>query len=171
MRLAFLLLLLAAVSVAQSPAVSRPAVTAVERNIETRLLKADPADPFEILAFPQGVYLEGYGVVFTTKINLILTLGLSPFRPQMSPQDVARVRERKLKKIDLLHATIREILLNAAASLDPVPRGEQVVLSVSLFHSSWENTEGLPNQIVMQGPREKLLNRAASDSAIKTKVF
>jgi hypothetical protein len=165
------LLLVAVAAFAQKPGVSRPAVSAVEHNLEARLLKADPADPFDILAFPQGVYLEGYGVVFTAKINLIVAPGLSPFRQEMSPQDIARVRDRKLKKLPLLKTTIHDMLLNAAASLDPVPRAEQVVVSISLFHAHWENIEGLPSQIVMQAPREKLLNRSTADAAIKTQVF
>jgi hypothetical protein len=52
---------------------------------------------------------------------------------------------------------MREMLVDAAGSLDTVPPREQVVLAVSLFSHAWEDTSGLPSQIVMQAERKALL--------------
>ena len=35
----------------------------------------------------------------------------------------------------------------------------------------WEDTTGLPAQIVMQAPRQKLLDRAAAQNAIQVQEF
>ena len=152
--------------------VSREAVAAVENNFATRLEQADTEDRFDILAYPQGVYLRGYGVVFTAKLNLIVAPGLSPFRPAMKSKEIARVRERKLKKLPLLKTTMKEVLVKAAASLDPVPAGEQVVVAVALHHWSWEDTKGLPQQIVLHADRASLLkNLGGAETPILMEEF
>jgi hypothetical protein len=160
-------------AVGQNPhKVSRPAVVAVEKNFFDRLDTADPAEPFDILAFPQGVYLPGYGVVFTANVNLIVTPAVTPFRQSISPEIVARVRERKLKKLPLLKTTMKQFLVKAAESLDPVPVEERVVVAVALHHSSWEDIKGLPQQIVFHAERQALLKRlAAADAAIETEEY
>jgi hypothetical protein len=152
--------------------VSRPAVAAVEQNFFDRLDTADPAERFDILAFPQGVYLPGYGVVFTAKVNLIVTPAVTPFRQSISRKMVAQVRERKLKKVPLLKTTMKQFLVKAAESLDPVPSEEQVVVAVALHHYSWEDTKGLPQQIVFHAERQALLKRlAAADAAIEMEEY
>jgi hypothetical protein len=58
-----------------------------------------------------------------------------------------------------------------------MPREEQVVLGVSLFHFSWENTAGLPSQVVMRAPRGSLADvesgrsKASLDSVIRVEEF
>jgi hypothetical protein len=118
------------------------------------------------------VYLPGYGVVFTAKVNLIATPSVTPFRQTISPQMVARVRERKLQRVPLLKTTMKQFLVKAAESLDPVPAEEQVVVAVALHHSSWEDTSGLPQQIVFHAERQALLDRLASaEAAIKVEQY
>jgi hypothetical protein len=151
--------------------VQRALVADIEKILEARILKADAADPFDLLVSPQGVYLLGYGVVFTAQLNLIVSPTINPFRQVMSKEDVARVRARKVARLPLLKQTMQQALINSAASLDPVPQGENVALSVSIFHFSWENVEGLPQQIVMHAERRKLLDRANAAAAIRVEEY
>jgi hypothetical protein len=152
---------------AQKPRLGRAPIAAVEKILGGRLDKADAADPFDLLVMPQGVYLAGYGVVFTAQVNLIVSPSLNPFRQEMSKPEIARVRTRKLQKLPLLRNTMREMLFSAASALDSVPASERVVLSVSLFHHHWEDITSLPQQIVMQGERRALLGRAAGSVAVE----
>jgi hypothetical protein len=151
--------------------VQRALVADIEKILEARILKADMADPFDLLVSPQGVYLHGYGVVFTAQLNLIVSPTINPFRQVMSKEDVTRVRARKVARLPLLRETMQQALISSAASLDPVPQGENVVLSVSIFHFSWENVEGLPQQIVMHAERRKLLDRANAAAAIRVEEY
>lgn len=171
----FLLLLAAAVPavVAQRAVlVSRPAVAAVEQIFFNGLQKADRVDPFDTLAYPQGVYLPGYGVVFTAKVDLIQTPAVTPFRLSFTAKEVAQLRDRKLKKLPLLRTTMKAFLVSAAKSLDPVPAGERVVVAVALHHWSWEDSAGIPQQIVFHAERGALLSRlAAADSAIQSEEY
>jgi len=42
-----------------------------------------------------------------------------------------------------------------------VPVTEKVALIISLFHHTWEDTTGLPSQLVMQAQRQILLDHQA----------
>ena len=66
---------------------------------------------------------------------------------------------------------MREMLIASAVSLENLPPTEQVVLAVTLFHYSWEDSSGLPAQIVMQAERQKLLSNATRETAIRTVEF
>ena len=59
-------------------------------------------------------------------------------------------------------------LLGLAVTLDDVPPSEQIVLGVALFYFSWEDTSGLPSQVLMQAEKRKLVEvqtgRADADS-------
>ena len=63
---------------------------------------------------------------------------------------------------------MQDQMMNMAGSLDGVPVNEQIVLGVTLFYRKWEDTAGLPSQIVMRAERRKLLDvqvgRARRDS-------
>ena len=46
----------------------------------------------------------------------------------------------------------------ASPALDSVRPGEQVVCGVTLFYYTWEDTHGLPREILMQAEKQKLLS-------------
>ena len=156
---------------ATDPNLKRAALRPVETAMDNRLLSATGDDPVELLGATRGLYLEGYGAVFTTEISLIVTPGLSPFRQQMRPEDVTRVHDRKLKRVPLVRQAMKEMMTAAAAALDAVPPREQIVLSVRSLYQGWEDTAGLPSQIVMKVDRATLLKKAGLDSAIQTENY
>lgn len=167
-------LLLAGALLAATPEKPRPkrgAIVDLEKNFDLAIEKVSPSDPMTVLSSTQGVYLEGYGAVFTAQVDLIITPQLNPFRRVMPEQDKARIRGRKVERLPALKQSMREALVNIAVALENMPSNEQVVLAVSVFHAHWEDTKGLPAQIVMQAERQKLLSRKDADSAIRTEEF
>jgi len=148
--------------------VTRAALATVEKNFDGRFARAYTPDAFDILGATRGVYLEGYGAVFTTELNLIVSPNISPFHQSFTKIEIARIHERKAQRLPLLRQEMRELLAASAASLENLPPSEQVVLAVTLFHYSWEDYSGLPSQIVMQAERQKLLSNATRDTAIRT---
>jgi len=151
--------------------VARAALAGVERSFDGRFARAYAPDSFELLGPTRGVYLEGYGAVFSAELNLIVSPNLSPFRPSFTKIEIARIHDRKVQRLPLLKQQMREMLVASAASLENLPPCEQVVLAVSLFHYSWEDYSGLPSQIVMQAERQKLLSNATRETAIRTQEF
>jgi hypothetical protein len=48
---------------------------------------------------------------------------------------------------------MQEMWADSASTLTMVPSNEQIVLAVRLMYKSWEDTKGLPGQIIVKGTR------------------
>ena len=151
--------------------ITRAALSGLEKNFDGRFQRANVTDPFELLGTTRAVYLDGYGVVFSAELDLIVTPNLNPFHQNFTAAEKARIHERKLQRLPLLKQNMREMLIASAVSLENLPPSEQVVLAVTLFHYSWEDSSGLPAQILMQAERQKLLSSATRETAIRTVEF
>ena len=155
------------------PRVSRAALAAVENSFNGQITKLNLTDPFDLLGVTRGVYLEGYGAVFTSEVSLVIVPAITPFRMSVSKEEVETVRRRKLKQLPLLKQAMRDMLVASAASLDAVPPEEQIVVGVTLFYYSFENKSGLPSQLLMQAQRKILVDfhaRRISEDAIEAAI-
>ena len=165
-------------SIADKPKVNRPMIAALEKSFENQLAKLWPDDPVSVIGVPQGLYINGYGAVFTAQVNLAPAPGITPFHQTNTKEDVARTHHKKLERLPRLREAMQDMLLASAASLDPVPADEQVALGISLYNWYWEDTAGLPAQIVMHAPKRVLVqvksglaNKSALASAISVQEF
>jgi hypothetical protein len=139
----------------------RPTLKAVERAIDDRITQMTARQPFVLLGTTRGAYLPGYGAIFSLEVNLVPVAGVSPFRPAYTAQEIQNINRQKREKLGALRAGLRPLLVDQAASLSHLPAGEKVALIVTLFNHHWEDTTGLPSQIVLQAARQDLLNLAA----------
>lgn len=161
-------------SAAVEPRVSRATISAMEKSFDHRIQSMDATDPFDLLGSTRGVYLEGYGAVFTAEVNLVVGPAVSPFHPALTKEQIARLRQKKLTRLPLLKRQMRDALGALASSLDTVPASEQVVLGVSLFYFSFEERAGLPGQVVMQARRQALLDVTSGrirDAGVREQEF
>jgi hypothetical protein len=168
------LLLATALGTAERPRVTRVALEAMEKTFDQRVLRFDLNDPFDLLGSTRGVYLEGYGAVFTAEVNLVAGAVITPFRPAPDREQIERLRQKKQERVALLKKHMREMLLNLAASLEAVPPSEQIALGVSVFYFSWENREALPSQVLMRARRQTLLDaqaRHAGDATLEKLIL
>jgi len=153
------------------PRVSRLAMLAMEKSFDQRIQSYDTTDPFDLLGYTRGVYLENYGAVFTAEVNLVVGPAISPFHPAPTKEQIKRLHQKKLTRLPILKHQMREALRGMAASLDTVPPNEQIVLGVSLVCFTWEIRDGLPGQILMQAERKSLLGATAVGAAIREQEF
>jgi len=173
MRLAGALLLLAAVAAPQAPlrtvsvvepakgpALSFQAMAGMEKELDSRIAMANTADRMLLLGNARLLYLPGFGAVITQELSLVATPVIYPFHPVITPEEKVKVHERKIQQLPVLKKTMREMWAAAASSLADVPPTEQVVLAIKLLYQPWENTSGLPAQLVIRGAR----NPAAADA-------
>jgi len=164
----FPLFFLAAASFAHAADIPQGHVTMVsivsmQKSIDGKLAHIWPDEPFFVLGTTHGVYLDGYGAVFTAEINLV-SAPVSPFIPTPSKEMIAQHRQKKLDRIPQLEAAMRDLLVQTAASMDTLSDTDHVVLAVSLVSYPWEPS-GLPSQIVVQGQKGALLAaRSAGDA-------
>lgn len=158
MRIAACIVALAlALGGASRPVVSRGAVAAVEKNFDQKIVQDLLEDPYLLLGMTRGVYLPGYGAVFTMEMNLAHGASAGPFGP-VPQEQLGRVHKKKLEMYPRLKKAMREMLVSAAGALDTVPADERLVLGVSLVYHRAEITTGLPQQVVMTADRKTLLS-------------
>ncbi|MBI1896120.1 MAG: hypothetical protein HYZ57_10845 [Acidobacteria bacterium] len=178
MKRAAIPLLLCAVTFAAGPApkLVRVSLMAVERSVDSRVERMNVADPFTLLGTTRGIYLEGYGAVFTTEVNLVGLATISPFRPAFTKAELANLKQKKQERLVTLKQNMRQMLLDAAPALETVPESELIVVGVNIFYFRWEDSAGLPTQVVMRAPRQALLtarqaNGAGLDAALRVQEY
>jgi hypothetical protein len=169
-----LILLAAAALFAQQSRVKRPSLAMAEKNCDSRIGQV-VENQFGVLGPSRASYVEGFGAMLSAEVDLFPGPSVSPFHLTISPADVARVHAGKLARLPKLRQCMRDILMSTAASLDEVAPQERIALSVTLLFQAYENTSGLPSQIVMQGERGKLvdakLGRIPVESVVKVQEF
>jgi hypothetical protein len=164
-----LLLAAAVLGAAEPPRITRSTFVAVEKAFDNRLQRPIE-NPFNLLGGTRGLYLDGFGAVFTAELNLVSGPTISPFRPEITEREISALKQRKIERLSYLKQIMREAMQSFAASLDTLPASEQIVLGVSLFYYKWEDSKGLPSQVLMQASREALL-AAGSKADIKVQEY
>ena len=105
MKWALLALALAG-AVWAAPTFKRAALISIEKSFDDRIVHiAD--DPYILVGFTRGVYLEGYGAVFTAEVNLAIGPAQSPFRPIITKEDIVRIRAKKADRLPVLREAMR----------------------------------------------------------------
>jgi hypothetical protein len=133
-------------------------LTAVEKDINGHLAAVGGADhPCVVLGRgTRGLYVTGFGAVFAVDLDLINTPAVGPFRTTISPEEKALVHKRKVANLALLETSMREVVAALAQSplLRSMPGTDQIVLGVRVMCAPWEDTSGLPGQIVIRADRQ-----------------
>ena len=160
------LLLIAAATLcfaATEPRVSRASILAVEGSVD-QALQAPSADPYDLLGQTRGTYLEGYGTLFTFEVNLVSGGYMPPpFAPAMTPERLAILRDRKLKKLPELKATMRTLMMNASSTLEGQPSDERVAMEAILLSNPGEkSSREIPRRVFMAAVKQKLLEARAN---------
>jgi len=164
-------LLIAAVA---EPILNRSMLSPVEKKIDQRLETLFD-EPFLLLGMTRGLYLDKFGAVFSSELQLVSTPGIGTFGFTAPTKEIlTATRKKKLERLPILKDAMRAQLASAAVSLEKLPVDEKVVLGISIFRRSWEDSTGLPAQIVMQATRKELLaarSVAAIEAVIRTQEF
>ena len=142
----------------ESP-VSRASITAVENSINDKFRGNSP-DPYLLLGNARGTYLQGYGVLFTVELSLVVVTPPNPFRGPITPDEIASIQDRKAKKLPIMKDAMRSLMTNASSTLEGLPNSERIGLEAILFNYSWENNRG-PRRILMTVGKQKLLDAKA----------
>src|SRR5258708_38979116 len=114
----------------EKPHFKRAALTAMEVSFDQRL-KTLSDDPYLLVGLTRGVYLEGYGAVFTAEVSLSNALGPNPFRPALTKEDIAKIRAKKLDRLPALRQCMRDVLLAGARSRGEVPANGDIAIGGS----------------------------------------
>lgn len=161
-----------AAEMSNAPRVARSTIAITEKNLDNRFTRLWNDNQVPVLGPSRGVYLEGYGIVFTTEVNVVAGPPLTLFNPAITKEYAAEHRKTKLKRIPELKAELQKALVDAASSkeLAAVPQEEQVVLLVFLSHFPWEDLNGMPAQIMLQGSKKKLMDAKSAGANLEAAI-
>ena len=130
----------------------------LENGFDGKLTRYNINDPIDLLGRTRGLYLDGYGAVFTTEISLIVTPSINPFHQSMSPAEIAGVHKRKLDRLPVARQFVKEMAQTAAKTLIQIPDDQQVVVAFRLLYLPWEDTSGLPGLLIAKADRRSALS-------------
>src|SRR5439155_10043176 len=94
------LLAMAAVSASaaeasDAPRVARSTIATAEKSLDDRFTRLWSDNPVALLGPTRGVYLEGYGVVFTSEVNLVAGPPLTLFNVAPTKEYKAQHKQGK----------------------------------------------------------------------------
>ena len=140
----------------ERPPVGLHTLTALEKDLDGRIAATGGADPCIVLGGARGLYVTGFGAVFTSDVDLVNSPSIGLFQATISPEQKALVHKRKLAHVALLQNAMRDMVMALAqsASLKSMSGTDQIVVGVRLMYRPWEDTSGLPGQIVMRADRQ-----------------
>lgn len=162
MRFAAAFLLTVAIFAANTqPRITRTHLSYMEKAADHKVIALDDEEPGFLLGPTRGVYLEDYGAVFSTEVDLVPAAAPNPFRP--ATPNVQKLKAKKQNRLLILKQRMIEVLIASATPLDGVPLDKKVALAVTIAYYPWEDTNGLPRQIVLEAPRRLLVKGAAGD--------
>jgi hypothetical protein len=137
------------------PTFSRQTFKVLEDGFNLKLAGFNPGEPVYMLGATRGVYLQGFGAVFSAELELVQSPTVNPFHQKILPEEVVATHARKVKQLPLLRQAMHDQLMACAKNLDAMPANEQIVMVVRLdYQTAWENTEGLPAQILLRADRK-----------------
>ncbi len=67
----------------------------IERAFDDKLRTLGEPNTVDLLGATRGLYLGGYGAVFTAEISLVSPPAIYPFHPVISPAEKAQVHQRQ----------------------------------------------------------------------------
>jgi hypothetical protein len=156
---------------AERPKVTRADVANMEKVVNDQIQRMFPEEPWVLLGFARGFYVNGVGVVFSADVNLATGPAVTPFTNPRKELLVAQ-HEKKQKRLPVLRERMYTIVRYLGTSITSLPEDEQVVLCVSLMRSPWEIGNDIPAQIVMHVQRGKLVgNKSPLDDVIRAEEY
>jgi len=134
--------------------ISPAKIVELEDGFDGRLNSlADVNEPTELMGHTRGLQLDGYGLVFTSEVSLVITPSITPFQKAIPKEVQTRVHQRRVERLPILKAAMQEMLRNMAAASSQLPATQQMVLAVRLYYGNWEDTTGMPGQVIMRADR------------------
>ena len=159
----------AGLTAAATARVSGNVLKIVETSLDDRIKSFWPDNPFSVIRLTRGLYLDGYGAVFTVDVSPVLST-TSMMHPTVTKDEVVKAHKVRIERVAQLKQVMPQAVADAAASLDPVPDNDQVTLVVYLQCHSWEDVSGTPAQLTFQGKKKALLDARRAGGAALTQA-
>jgi hypothetical protein len=149
--------------------VSGNVLKVVETSLDDRIKSLWAENPFSVIRLTRGLYLEGYGAVFTVDVSPVLST-TSMMHPTVTKDEVVKAHKARVERVVQLKQAMRMAVADAAAALEPVPADDQITLVVYLQHHEWEDVSDTPGQLTFRGKKRALLDAKRAGAAALTQA-
>jgi hypothetical protein len=133
--------------------------------------------PMDHLLPAHGVYVEGYGVVLITDVNLVALPSLYGFAGGVTEKDKTQIHDSKVKRFPAVRELFVRVAVDMASGLDRLPPEESVLLRVNFYNFEFEKKNDLPKRLTISGRKKDLVDAlrpgslpGALDSILKVTV-
>jgi hypothetical protein len=126
-----------------------------ERMVDMAIQRKWSDDPLVLIGGTRAFYVDGFGVVMTTELNLVTGPSVNPFNPTLSPEAKTKYRQRKLQRLPQMRDLMNTTLQQAKSWFPGLRDDEQIALGVQMYRYSWEDPTGLPSQVMWQTAKRK----------------
>jgi hypothetical protein len=148
----------AAVASIDQPRLSLDVIRNLERAFDAKLESVRP-EPMNVMGATRGLYLPGYGLVFTAELDLAITPTASGlFRREITPAEIAAIHVKKVAQLPVLQALMRDMVTASAQKADMLPDNERIVVVIRMWCQAYEDRTGLPSQVLMTADRKSALS-------------
>ncbi len=171
--LALCLILTAASAAAAQPA-SQPAsplsgpplkeIEAVAKACDGAIRGYSIDKPLDHLLPTHSVYVDGYGLVFVTDVNLVSLPPLFGFGGRISKEELTRIHDSKVKRLPEVRKLMTQMVLTASGMLTHLSPDESILLQVNFYSQDFEIRTGLPRSMSVQAKKKDLVEAAAGKS-------
>lgn len=117
--------------------------------------------PMDHLLPTHGVYIESYGAVFITDVNLVSLPPLFGFGGHIAPGEMKRIHDSKVKRLPAVRQLMTQMLLDASKTLTHLRPEESILLHFNFYFMDIEDRTGLPKSMSVQGKKKDLMEAAA----------
>src|SRR5271156_6845681 len=87
--------------------VNRAVIRSVENSLNERLTKLWPDTPMSVQSHTRGLYLDGYGAVFTVEMNTASD-GVGLMSTILTPQMKVQVKQKKIERMPQLQKALEQ---------------------------------------------------------------
>ena len=138
-----------------------PEIEGVQKACDAAIRAYSIDAPMDHLLPTHGLYVEGYGAVFVTDVNLIALPPLWGFGGHIAPGELKRIHETKLKRLPGVRQLMTQMLIDASKALVHLTPDENILLQFNFYGMEMEDRSGLPKSMSIQGKKKDLLEAAA----------
>ena len=141
----------------ERPTIPLETVADLEVKMKDTIITGGGTSPFVLIGLPRGVYVSGIGAIYTCEVELSPT-PTPLFQTVINPDQKAQTHQRKTAQLPRWMQVMKDLAKMTATSLSAIPDSEQVIVSTRLVYRAWEDTSGLPGQIIMRADRRSALS-------------
>jgi hypothetical protein len=142
------------------PHLTRAMLTAFEKQFALSVLTATKDSTVTFIDPPRAYYLDNFGVMMATEMSLVPGYGPTIFGA-LSKEQIQLHHHKVEERLPLIREQMKLALLDGASRFDALDGNDRLAVAVTVYHFAWENTTGIPTQIVMQATRKALLEARA----------